>query len=166
MTTPERLLAILMTEAALGYPVRLTAWIGHPVMWIGTLIARIDTGWNHAPHRRAKGIALLLILIALPATAGLLIERLASGWTVALLILIATTGLAQRSLHDHVAAVLKALQKSHSPHHQPFVSSVVETPRTAPASRPSTAAQPQPVLSVCLQAVEGLGMGGPSRVSA
>ena len=110
MNNPERLLAILAVEAAFGWPARLTAAIGHPVIWIGALIARLDARWNRGRHARAAGIALLAVLIALPAGIGLAIERIAgSGPAVMIVILAGTAGLAQRSLHDHVAAVLAPL---------------------------------------------------------
>lgn len=107
---PEQLLAVLIAEAVLGYPGWLLTRIGHPVMWAGRMIAGMDRRWNCAPHASAAGITVALVLVVTGGAAGLLIERLASGWggTVAI-ILIATTGLAQRSLHDHVAAVKRPL---------------------------------------------------------
>lgn len=107
---PEQLLALLIAEAALGYPGWLLACIGHPVMWVGRLIAGMDRRWNRAPHARAAGVLAALVLVVAGGVAGLLIERLASGWGGAIaIILIGTAGLAQRSLHDHVAAVIRPL---------------------------------------------------------
>lgn len=107
---PELLLAALIAEATLGYPGWLVMRIGHPVMWVGRMIAGMDRRWNHGAHARASGALAAFVLVATGATAGLLIERLASGWTgMIALILIATTGLAQRSLHDHVLAVMRPL---------------------------------------------------------
>lgn len=106
------LLAALPAEAVLGYPAWLFAAIGHPVTWIGAVIARLDTAWNHgtAPRRRAMGIAVLLVIIALAGGAGWAIAAIAGdGWGQSLVVLVATTGLAQRSLHDHVAAVARPL---------------------------------------------------------
>jgi adenosylcobinamide-phosphate synthase len=103
---PEQLLAALVAEAALGYPARLP----HPVTAAGWLIATLDRTWNTGHHRRAMGVLVALILIALGGGLGLVIEHVARGWAgMIAVILIATTGLAQRSLHDHVAAVAKPL---------------------------------------------------------
>ena len=107
---PEQLLAALIIEAAFGYPAWVLARIGHPVMWAGWMIGAMDRRWNHPPFARAAGIAAALVLVAMGGAAGLLIERLASGWVgITAIILIATTGLAQRSLHDHVNAVVRPL---------------------------------------------------------
>lgn len=92
-------LAALIVEAAVGYPRRW--W--HPVMGVGALIGGIEQAWNR--RRRREGVALVLVLVALAVPLGLAIERL--GTVVA--VLVATTGLAQRSLHDHVAAVARPL---------------------------------------------------------
>ena len=112
MVRAEQLLAALMLEAAAGYPAWLFATIGHPVSWIGAVIARQDTGWNagSAGHRRAMGMLLLAAITALASGAGWVITHVAGdGWGLAGLVLVATTGLAQRSLHDHVAAVARPL---------------------------------------------------------
>ena len=107
---PEQLLAALILEAVLGYPAWLLARIGHPVIWAGRLIAAMDRRLNHAPYARATGIAAAIVLVAFGGAAGLLIERIASGWGgIIAIILIATTGFAQRSLHDHVMAVFQPL---------------------------------------------------------
>jgi adenosylcobinamide-phosphate synthase len=108
----DQLLAILLAEAVLGYPAWLFAAIGHPVSWIGTLIAWLDRMWNRggAVRQRAAGAALLLAIAGVAASAGWAVMRLAGdGWGMVALVLIATTGLAQRSLHDHVAAVVRPL---------------------------------------------------------
>ncbi|MEH3040720.1 MAG: adenosylcobinamide-phosphate synthase CbiB [Sphingomonas paucimobilis] len=92
-------LAALIVEAAVGYPHRW--W--HPVMGVGVLIDGLERQWNR--RRRREGVALVLVLIALAVPLGQMIERLGTIVTV----LVATTGLAQRSLHDHVAAVARPL---------------------------------------------------------
>jgi len=110
MDRPEQLLAVLIVEAALGYPAWVLARVGHPVMWVGRMIEAMDRRWNHAPHARAAGVLAALVLVVTGSAAGLVIERLASGWGgIIAIILIATAGLAQRSLHDHVAAVIRPL---------------------------------------------------------
>lgn len=92
-------LAALIVEAAFGYPRRW--W--HPVMGVGALIDRFERRWNR--RRRLEGVALVVLLIGLSVALGLAIERLGTIVTVA----VATTGLAQRSLHDHVAAVARPM---------------------------------------------------------
>jgi len=92
-------LAALIVEAGIGYPRRW--W--HPVMGVGALIAWAERRWNR--RRRLEGVALLLLLVAMSVVLGRAIERLGPIVTVA----VATTGLAQRSLHDHVAAVARPL---------------------------------------------------------
>ena len=61
-------LAALLIEAAVGYPQVLVQRIGHPVMWMGALIAWADGRWNRddaaLPPRRARGIGLVLVLVA------------------------------------------------------------------------------------------------------
>ncbi len=36
----------LVLEAVAGYPEAWVRAIGHPVMWVGALIARLDRAWN------------------------------------------------------------------------------------------------------------------------
>ena len=99
---PEQLLAALVVEAALGYPRRLF----HPVAGAGLLIASLDGRWNTGSRRRILGVLTALILIVIGSSAGFAIEQLVSGWAGSIIVVLAaTTGLAQRSLHDHVRAV-------------------------------------------------------------
>jgi len=111
----------LFFELLLGYPKWLNAAIGHPVMWIGALIGKADRAWNlerYDPRRRRFMGALaltILLLSSLAAGAGLQAAAfaLSQGVPVVGLVLsalIASTLLAQRSLHAHVAAVAGALQ--------------------------------------------------------
>lgn len=108
-------LLALMAEALCGYPARLHARLPHPVVWIGGLIAMLEKRWNHQrippAVRRTAGIALVAVLAAAAGGTGWIIMRLAGatgfGWVI--VALCATIALAQRSLHDHVAAVAVAL---------------------------------------------------------
>lgn len=103
---PEQLLAALLVEASLGYPAWLLRRLGHPVTWAGRLIAAMDRHWNREGRQLAGGIAAMLVLLAVGGGTGWVIERLAEGWAGTLgVILLATTGLAQRSLWHHVVAV-------------------------------------------------------------
>ncbi|MGP7796776.1 adenosylcobinamide-phosphate synthase CbiB [Sphingomonas sp. CLY1604] len=124
MSHAAPLLAMLIAEAALGYP---RAW-PHPVMAVGALIAAGERGWNHggAWRQRGGGVALLLLLVALSVGIGLAIERLAGdGWGLIAIVAIGTTGLAQRSLHDHVAAVLVPLARGDLPAARAAVAMIV-----------------------------------------
>lgn len=114
MDRPALLLAMLTAEAALGYP---RGW-RHPVEAAGALIAAAERGWNRggAGRRRAAGVALLALLVALSVLLGLAAGRAAGrGWGLAAVVAIGTAGLAQRSLHDHVAAVARPLARGDLP---------------------------------------------------
>jgi adenosylcobinamide-phosphate synthase len=106
-------------EACVGYPQGLFRAIGHPVTWIGRLIALADGWLNHKERpfatRRALGFAALFLLLSIAAggaylfslgLAGLKLPRPAS---LALTALIASSFVAQRSLDAHVLAVAEAL---------------------------------------------------------
>lgn len=107
---PEQLLAALLAEAALGYPAWLLRAVGHPVTWAGRLIAALDRRWHWGGNGLIAGLATALVLLVTGGGIGWGIEWLAAGWAGVLgVILITTTGLAQRSLWDHVRAVAEPL---------------------------------------------------------
>jgi adenosylcobinamide-phosphate synthase len=110
----------LAIEAAFGYPDALYRWIGHPVGWIGALIAWCERAWNRHKfsfaRRRILGLATLLLLLAVGALSGMVIFLLAQHFLPGLastLICgaVASTLLAQRSLDAHVGAVADALEQ-------------------------------------------------------
>jgi adenosylcobinamide-phosphate synthase len=107
----------LITEAVLGYPPALLRTISHPVTWVGALIDTLERRLNRpsasARVRRSAGLAALVIIVALTAALAFGAERmlfLLPFGTVAVGLL-ASTLLAQRSLHDHVARVACALDE-------------------------------------------------------
>jgi adenosylcobinamide-phosphate synthase len=107
----------LITEAVLGYPPALLRTISHPVTWVGALIDTLERRLNRpsasARVRRSAGLAALVIIVALTAALAFAAERtlfLLPFGTVAVGLL-ASTLLAQRSLHDHVARVACALDE-------------------------------------------------------
>jgi adenosylcobinamide-phosphate synthase len=113
-------LAALVIEAAFGYPQVLVRRIGHPVMWIGALIAWADRHWNRAADsfaaRRLWGVALVVGLVGIMAIIGLLLtwilqRLLPEPLSVVVLGLVASSLLAQRSLDQHVAAVAAGLEQ-------------------------------------------------------
>jgi adenosylcobinamide-phosphate synthase len=108
----------LAAEAAVGYPHRLYTWIGHPVTWIGRLIKGLDRSLNRDDgsfgRRRAAGILALLTLLAVTGLIGGVVERLLLPFGLiglVILAILASSLIAQRSLHDHVAAVSKGLRE-------------------------------------------------------
>ncbi|AVQ04407.1 cobalamin biosynthesis protein CobD [Caulobacter segnis] len=104
-------LAAAALEAVLGYPEALHRRIPHPVVWIGALISRLEAGlnrptWSDAT-RRAAGVATLAIIVLVSGLVGWLLAKFGGPYVMAV---VGTLGLAQRSLHQHVTAVLRPLQ--------------------------------------------------------
>jgi len=106
----------MLIELCLGYPATLHRAIGHPVTWMGRLIAWLDRALNRetaTPQaRRAAGVVAVLILLAIVGVLAFLVQsallRLPFGIFAAALV--ASTLVAQRSLHRHVADVAAALE--------------------------------------------------------
>jgi adenosylcobinamide-phosphate synthase len=116
MSIATTLLALLI-EATAGYPERVLAAIDHPVIWFGNLIDRLDRALNRPERsrafRKAAGFAALFVIVAVPAAAAFTVQ-----WTLLLLpyglvpvALLASSLIAQRSLHDHVRRVADALEQ-------------------------------------------------------
>jgi adenosylcobinamide-phosphate synthase len=109
----------LLAELALGYPKWLFAAIGHPVTWIGAMIAWLDRTLNSADRsdraRRAAGVLTLFAVVAVPAlVAWLAVTAFGLAGRLAGLLLeavVASSLIAQRSLAEHVGAVAKALEQ-------------------------------------------------------
>jgi adenosylcobinamide-phosphate synthase len=107
----------LLIEAVIGYPGALVRSVGHPVMWMGRLITILDDALNHDrmtnASRRAAGVFSLILAIGIAGSAAFFLElgllRLPFG--VAAAALAASSLLAQRSLHEHVARVAAALEQ-------------------------------------------------------
>ena len=107
-------------EALFGYPDWLFKIIGHPVTWMGSLIATLDRQLNRdtnsAPRRRAAGfLALFILLLAASLCTqglGLAVFALFDSRIVWLctMTFCASTCLAQRSLARHVGDVAQALE--------------------------------------------------------
>jgi adenosylcobinamide-phosphate synthase len=112
----ELTLAALLLEAMIGYPAFVYRVIGHPVTWIGGLLTWLETRLNRPAgsdgRRRVLGVATLAIVLAAASGAALLLQRLLPAGPVGacLLVLVSTSLLAQRSLHQHVQAVADALR--------------------------------------------------------
>jgi adenosylcobinamide-phosphate synthase len=112
-------LALLATviELCAGYPQPLLRAIGHPVTWIGRLIAALDHLLNRdtadAYWRRGAGIVAILLLIGIVGTVAFVVqhELLLLPFGLIAVAVIASTLIAQRSLHRHVADVATALEQ-------------------------------------------------------
>jgi adenosylcobinamide-phosphate synthase len=107
----------MLIELGLGYPQRLLRTIGHPVSWIGRLIDALDRRLNRetdaAQTRRAAGIFTLVVVLAIVGTIAFLAERALLRLPFGILVtgLLASTLVAQRSLHRHVAEVARTLER-------------------------------------------------------
>lgn len=124
-------LAALATEALIGYPDRLHRRLPHPVVGLGALIdageRRLNRPDRSPPRRKIAGIATLFGTTGVAALAGLAASRLPGPAPI----LAATLGLAQRSLHDHVAAVARALEVNNLPAARTAVGMIVGRDTTA-----------------------------------
>ena len=107
-------LLALFLERLVGYPNALVARIGHPVMWMGRLIAGLDLRLNIGDRRRQRGVLALIVLLAVTALAtvplALALRSIPFGWAVEAIL--ASSLLAQKSLRDAVCAVIVALSRS------------------------------------------------------
>lgn len=107
----------MLIELCIGYPERLTPAIGHPVIWIGGFIKQCDRLLNRelAPSlRRLTGLSAVVVLLGVVGAAAFVAQgqllRLPYG-LIAVAVL-ASTMIAQRSLHRYVANVASALDKN------------------------------------------------------
>ena len=106
-------------EASLGYPQSVFRAIGHPVTWIGRLIALADRSLNHESQsfaaRRFLGALALLVLLTIACGAATLFSlalatfNLPRAVALSFSALVASSLIAQRSLDAHVLAVASAL---------------------------------------------------------
>ncbi len=109
--------AALAVEACIGYPRALYARIAHPVVWLGKLIEALEHRWNGPSRseaaRGALGVVTMTIVAGSAAAVGYAIQtgaqRLPYG--ILIVVLVATVGLAQRSLYTHVRDVLRPLAR-------------------------------------------------------
>lgn len=106
----------MLVELAIGYPERIVKLAGHPVTWIGRMIAWLDVRLNDpaksAAERRRAGLMALLLLLLVVGVAAFLLEKTLLLLPFGLLFaaVAASTLIAQRSLYAHVTAVADALE--------------------------------------------------------
>jgi adenosylcobinamide-phosphate synthase len=107
----------LFIELIAGYPAWLLRSVGHPVTWMGCLIAALERRLNRESVgpglRRILGAISVLILLAIVGMAALIIQcgLLLLPFGLIGAAVLASTFIAQRSLHQHVARVADALDK-------------------------------------------------------
>lgn len=110
-------LALLM-ERFVGYPPQLFNSIGHPVQWMGRFITVLDEKLNTTPHVKNLGrvnglLALFLLIFGVWCVAAIIhVICAAIPYGFILNALVATTLIAQKSMRDHVSAVMRALGSS------------------------------------------------------
>jgi adenosylcobinamide-phosphate synthase len=109
-------LLALGLEAVLGYPASLNRLAPHPVAWPAAMIEALERRWNRSAlpdeRRRWLGVVLVAALVGGAVLLGA-IPHLLLGASIpaqTIIALIATVGLAQRSLHQHVVAVAASLE--------------------------------------------------------
>jgi adenosylcobinamide-phosphate synthase len=113
---PLLALLAMLIELCLGYPQALLRVVGHPVTWIGRLIAALDRCLNRdtaEPHwRRGAGLVAVLLLLGIVGAIAVIVERelLRLPFGLVVTAVIASSLIAQRSLHRHVADVANALE--------------------------------------------------------
>jgi adenosylcobinamide-phosphate synthase len=107
---PWVVLGAAVLEGVVGYPDALHAKFPHPVTWLGQAIGGLDRRWNlesrPAGLRRTLGVMTLVLVAGGAGLVGFAFDDLTPRWLIAI---IGAFGLAARSLHDHVHAVLVPL---------------------------------------------------------
>jgi adenosylcobinamide-phosphate synthase len=114
-------LVALALESALGWPQWLYRRVGHPVGAYAWIILsgerRLNDPASSPRTRRLMGILILLGVVLFAGGVAALLAYAARAvlgqWAWIAVALLSIPGLAQRSLHDHVAAVLHPLVSGH-----------------------------------------------------
>lgn len=125
------MLLALLIDSILGWPSAIHARIGHPVTWIGAMIAALDQSFNREDAseatRRAAGIGVALAVIMLAAGVGLACaSMLPGGWPgLMFAAILAWPLVAARSMHDHVDGVARPLIAGDLPAARQAVSMIV-----------------------------------------
>jgi adenosylcobinamide-phosphate synthase len=103
----------MLVELCFGYPQALLRAIGHPVTWIGALIALLDRRLNSPNSGRAAGIIALLVLLVIVGSIAAIVQHTLLKLPFGLLVtaLIGSSLVAQRSLYRHVNNVATALER-------------------------------------------------------
>jgi adenosylcobinamide-phosphate synthase len=124
-------LAALAIEAACGYPSRLQILLPHPVRAMGLAIGSLEHRWNDpgrtALQRQILGVLTLVLVAGTAFLVGLVIQSYCDDSAVGLAVvaIVATPGLAQRSLYEHVADVARQLSAADVPAARTAVAKIV-----------------------------------------
>jgi adenosylcobinamide-phosphate synthase len=116
MSIAVTLLALLV-EATFGYPGRVLRAIGHPVMWLGRMIDGLDVTLNRdtsgGGRRKAAGFAAAFLIVFIPAAVAYAVESslILLPYGFAIVAILASSLIAQRSLYEHVERVAAALER-------------------------------------------------------
>lgn len=131
MSFAAMMLVAMAIDAAIGWPVRLYAVVGHPVTWIGRLIRWLDLRLNldsaSDTTRRFAGVIAALAVNGLTGACAFVVQAmLPSGWLGILAGgVLAWPFLAVRSMYTHVADVAIPLESNDLPKARFAVSMIV-----------------------------------------
>ena len=118
---PWIVLAAALIEGVTGYPEGVHARLPHPVSWVAWELRVLDRGLNRPAWggvvRRLTGVVTLVMVVGGAGVIGWALTcELSGSWLgMAVLALVGSLGLAARNLHDHVAAVARALEADDLP---------------------------------------------------
>ena len=111
MTFAAMMLVALAMDTLIGWPDWLYRRVGHPVTWLGRLIAALDNGLNTpGPLRRLRGGLCVVITIGAATLPAIWIQSLLSGVPgIVIGGVLAWPLVAARSMYTHVAEVARPL---------------------------------------------------------
>lgn len=115
MSIAGSLLIAMLIEGVVSWPGRLHSVVGHPVTWLGRLIATLERWFNREgfseTSRKLAGVVVAFFTIALAGGIAWAIAHLLPGSVVGMVLvgLLAWPLIASRSMYDHVAAVAEPL---------------------------------------------------------
>lgn len=161
----DRLLVLVVAavlEAWVAYPDAVFRAVGHPVSWVGALIAWLDQNLNRSAWpdavRRGAGVLTVALLLVVTITAGAALDTLAAAIRpVGLVVTVIAVAvlIAAGSLDRHVRAVADALDAEGLAGGRRAVSMIV-------GRDPATLDQP----GVCRAAIESLAENSSDGVTA
>jgi adenosylcobinamide-phosphate synthase len=131
MSGASIMLLALAVDAVLDWPSAIHARVGHPVTWIGALIAALDQSFNRegssdSTHRMAGICVALAVIAVVTVVAWACAAMLPGGWPgLILAAILAWPLVAARSMHDHVDAVVRPLMAGDLPAARQAVSMIV-----------------------------------------
>jgi adenosylcobinamide-phosphate synthase len=110
-------LAAAILDVTVGYPQAVYRAIGHPVTWMGALLAALERRLNRPTLgfsvRRASGILALVLYLGVVGVCAAFVSSFAPAGAIgfAALAILASSLPAQQSLDRHVRAVAEALER-------------------------------------------------------